>query len=689
MQFLLFANCLNGSILPPITCRARKGITIISYLLEPINQVSTHHQITVLNPPQLRLLANPNLLPPSSIALDSMSSKKPKITKTKKGVRVMNPFAGSSAVPETHSLSSALVEHQETLDVQPLLHAPPPAVKPKLPQKSFKKQSRYSSRLRNTTKGATTTSSSNPIDIPDDEDVNMAEVNKVVDSVLKSANVEPEKDVIPDATTSGIAVKPISSTSQTATPIVEEPEDESEEESDSEESKEEEAEDASVEEPSQAEEISTPAVQETDKESSEVSGSEESGEEEDVVPVPDPIPTQPREVSDDVLITKSLPDSMAARLKARKQQVKKGSSSVSKSTSTPVTYASRQVIVKKTAPKKDSRKKTVDVKRKRADSSTDEDVGQDVLDIVPPSQKRKMSGKKIPLNIPAAPLDNISFHFEHSAQRWRYVYQRRVARERELHVDALKCKNIISLVKHAGLLSTIHQIGRCFDRLVKEFVVNVGPEVGTPGHPDHHKVFVRGCCVKFSPAVINQFLQRTEESPVIEVSLKKVAQELTAKKVNSWPIKGKLLASQLSVKYAILHKISIANLDPSNHTTTLNANLARMLFAIGTKSHYDFGSYVFEQTLKHGESFAVKMPIAFPSLITELIISQYPDIVKENEEESFKPSPLNFDYRLFVGTHVKDIEDQPAKEAGHSGLKTEPVKEELLSELIDTSKTLQ
>ena len=79
---------------------------------------------------------------------------------------------------------------------------------------------------------------------------------------------------------------------------------------------------------------------------------------------------------------------------------------------------------------KSIKKKNIAVKRKREVSSSDDDVGQDVLDIIPPNQKRKMYGKKIPYNIHAAPLDNISFHSEQSAQRWRYVYQRRIARER-------------------------------------------------------------------------------------------------------------------------------------------------------------------------------------------------------------------------------------------------------------------
>ena len=92
---------------------------------------------------------------------------------------------------------------------------------------------------------------------------------------------------------------------------------------------------------------------------------------------------------------------------------------------------------------------------------------------------------------------------------------------------------------------------------------------------------------------------------------------------------------------------------------------------------------------KYGDSFAVKMPIAFPCLLTELILSQHPTILRDNEEEFPKCNPLNFDYRLFVGTHVKDIEILSAKESDHSGSIPGTVKENILSELIDTSKTLQ
>src|ERR1044072_5603527 len=93
--------------------------------------------------------------------------------------------------------------------------------------------------------------------------------------------------------------------------------------------------------------------------------------------------------------------------------------------------------------------------------------------------------------------------------------------------------------------------------------------------------------------------------------------------------------------------------------------------------------------MKHGDSFAVKMPIAFPCLLTEPILSQHPAILRADEKEAPKGNPLNFYYRLFVGTHVKDIEVQSARDSDHSGSVPGNVKENIFSELIETSKTLQ
>src|ERR1044072_588011 len=98
----------------------------------------------------------------------------------------------------------------------------------------------------------------------------------------------------------------------------------------------------------------------------------------------------------------------------------------------------------------------------------------------------------------------------------------------------------MSLLKVAGLMKTVTKTRRCFDKLVKEFIVNVGPEVGQPGHEDHFKGFVRGCCVQLSPAEINRYLGRGEAAveEEEEVSLEDIVKEVTARQLEEWPAKG-------------------------------------------------------------------------------------------------------------------------------------------------------
>src|ERR1044072_5789545 len=243
----------------------------------------------------------------------------------------------------------------------------------------------------------------------------------------------------------------------------------------------------------------------------------------------------------------------------------------------------------------------------------------------------------------------------------------------------------MSLISAAGLQKTVTQVGRCYGDLVKEFLINVAPEVGKPGHIAHYKVYVRGRAMEFSPMSINRYLNRSEEAVIEEqVPLGTIAKILTANQVKEWPASGTIPCSKLSAKYAILH-----NWAPSSHTSSVPLHMANLIYAIGTKSPIDFGNYVFDLTMKHGDTFAVKLPVAFPCLLTELILAQHPDILRAGEREAPKSKPLNFDYRLFVGTHVNDIEIPSARDSDHPGSVSESAKENLLPELIATSKTLQ
>ena len=108
-------------------------------------------------------------------------------------------------------------------------------------------------------------------------------------------------------------------------------------------------------------------------------------------------------------------------------------------------------------------------------------------------------------------------------------------------------------------------------------------------------MFVRGKCVEFSSNVINKFLGRsaTAEKQQDIISLDKIVKEITAGQVKSWPKKGNLSTSKLSIKYAILYKIGSANWSPTNHTSSVSTVLARLIYAVGTKTKLNFGGYNF------------------------------------------------------------------------------------------------
>ncbi|KAL5137837.1 hypothetical protein HKD37_10G028138 [Glycine soja] len=415
---------------------------------------------------------------------------------------------------------------------------------------------------------------------------------------------------------------------------------------------------------------------------------EESTEEEDQATEETPAPRAPEPApgnlidleeveSDEEPIANKLAPGIAERLQSRKGKtpIKRSGriKTMAQKKSTPIT------------PTTSRRSKVAIPSKKRKEissSDSDDDVELDVPDI----KRTKTSGKKVPGNVPDAPLDNISFHSIGNVERWKFVYQRRLALERELGRDALDCKEIMDLIKAAGLLKTVTKLGECYESLVREFIVNIPSDITNRKSDEYQKVFVRGKCVRFSPAVINKYLGRPTDGVVdITVSEHQIAKEITAKQVQHWPKKGKLSAGKLSVKYAILHRIGAANWVPTNHTSTVATGLGKFLYAVGTKSKFNFGNYIFDQTVKHSESFAVKLPIAFPTVLCGIMLSQHPNILNYTDSVMKRESPLSLHYKLFEGTHVPDIVSTSGKAAASGAVS----KDALIAELKDTCKVLE
>jgi hypothetical protein len=174
------------------------------------------------------------------------------------------------------------------------------------------------------------------------------------------------------------------------------------------------------------------------------------------------------------------------------------------------TYKSKQVETQATAKKGKRKTEVVGEKRSKKKkqvvtvSESESDGEPDVLDITTAGKKR-IGGRRIPANIPPAPMDRVSFHSEESAQKWRFVYQRRIAQERELNQEALECKEVIELLEAAELMKTVKNLGNCYEMLVKEFIVNI-TSACSEGSEEFRKVRVRGKDVKFSPTTINEYL---------------------------------------------------------------------------------------------------------------------------------------------------------------------------------------
>ncbi|MCH99494.1 envelope-like protein, partial [Trifolium medium] len=104
--------------------------------------------------------------------------------------------------------------------------------------------------------------------------------------------------------------------------------------------------------------------------------------------------------------------------------------------------------------------------------------------------------------------------------------------------------------------------------LVKEFLVNIGEDCDDPMSPEYRKVFVRGCCVDFSPSVINQYLGRsTKEVAELEATEDGICSTLTGNLIKKWPRKDKLSSTKLTTKYALLNKIAVVNWVPTTHSS--------------------------------------------------------------------------------------------------------------------------
>ena len=136
--------------------------------------------------------------------------------------------------------------------------------------------------------------------------------------------------------------------------------------------------------------------------------------------------------------------------------------------------------------------------------------------------------------------------------------------------------------------------------------------------------------------------------------MNKVIVELIVNSIAIWPNKNKVLSSTLSVKYFVLHKITLSNWLPSLHKYYATKDMATLLFLIGTGEEFDMGKLLFEvivHNAKHEHTYGI---LPLPSLIFEVLMLQK-NILGDDEISEPIPAPLRVYQKLFEGKHAPNF----------------------------------
>ena len=191
--------------------------------------------------------------------------------------------------------------------------------------------------------------------------------------------------------------------------------------------------------------------------------------------------------------------------------------------------------------------------------------------------------------------------------------------------------------------------------------------------------------LRFLQMLSPNFLVEGKSSLLIVLLLWTLLQKRLLVRRPKFGLPRELPSSDLTAKYSVLYRIGIANWPPSSHGSSIKAELACLIYKIGTRSSFDFGEFVFDHLEKHAKSFAVKLRIGFPSIITGILLKQNKNILHRTDVAGKRLGVLNVSHKLFEGKHVRDLV-RPSIASGSTmkmGLVSDEVQRNILKELCE------
>ncbi|KAA0059224.1 flocculation protein FLO11-like [Cucumis melo var. makuwa] len=160
----------------------------------------------------------------------------------------------------------------------------------------------------------------------------------------------------------------------------------------------------------------------------------------------------------------------------------------------------------------------------------------------------KAGRRKVPPNVSSLPIDGVSFHSKEGAHKWKYVVKQRITDEANIADQYNFCPAILGLIRNAGLIRTVFEVGPFYPRLMRELIMNLPSDFNDPSADEYQKVHIRGVCFNVSRELLNSYLDITLPADY-EASYptpERLAEELTGGTVPVWPVDGQLPVASLT-----------------------------------------------------------------------------------------------------------------------------------------------
>ncbi|GAA0157211.1 hypothetical protein LIER_43397 [Lithospermum erythrorhizon] len=200
----------------------------------------------------------------------------------------------------------------------------------------------------------------------------------------------------------------------------------------------------------------------------------------------------------------------------------------------------------------------------------------------------------------------------------------------------------------------------------------------------------------------NGFLNKNNK----DTMLKRLSREKVALNLEEEEAKWRFVASRRIAAERMLSEVTKKNADimgiledaevmpfietigPSS-LSCVSETLARVLYIIGMRASFNLEQFIFEQVVQHARSHVVLKPIAYPSLLCNIIEAQQPDILTAADEEAPSHGFTTISPKLLQGTHVADIPLRAIETGSGSGAGNEATARFLKDEIKQLDGVIQ